>query len=346
MPDKTIQAPVGNPTECNPVNQPADVLTVKWLLYNIPESEGGPTGSLRTICDPNGQGIYNPALQQIILNFQLKRRSKGVDIQNEWFVGGRVKPGSITLREMNRIVFGEATPASAPTRPDPSSYVIPVRSGAPTNWNPAPAPTAPLEADGGFWEFLKDLMGRRTNWKMSGGAGGGFGIGPVGVGGGKYTVTRPDGSEFSIVGTYINTGLSVVPAAFSMSGSETPGGSVIGVYSSLRRPPEDGDFEGGFLTLSASINFPGIGGGITLWCGGYGANLPGWSSLVALATGPVFGPTLAVFKAASVVSIFAGLQYGTPDAGVSIALGHAARPTSGPIMQSKEGQGGVYRGSL
>lgn len=337
MPGKTIQAPVGNPTGCNPVNQPADVLTVKWLLYNISESEGGPTGSLRAICDPNGPGNYNPALQQIILNFQLKQRAKGVNLQDEWFVGGRVKPGSITLKEMNRVASGSPAP-----KPDPSTYIIPVRTGPPTDWNPAPDPTAPLETENALLSFLKGLIGRRTDWKVSGGAGGGFALGPVALGGGNYSITRPDGSTFDLTGVTVGTGVGISPASFNFSKSDTPGAALTGVFSNNFRPLKDEDFEGGCISLSWSATFLG-GAGVTIWFGGYGASLPGISALVTMIAGPI-GVLVAILKTASVVAIFAGLQCGTPDAGVGISVGFADRPSNRPPRIPEPA--GIYRGSI
>jgi len=317
----------------HPINLPDDVYTVKKLLYMVTSKEGGPVNSDWPICDPNSASAktYDPALQRLILDFQKARKSKGARLQGEETAGGRVMPGSATLAELVRVstICSQRLQDSAP---DPSTYFTPVSQTGPlVNWNPAPPPTPSLPgASDTFGDFVEGIVGSKTDWEVSSGAGFSLGIGVFGMGVGSMKITRPDKTSFGVATFCASAGVSLAPASLSFTGTATPGGGIGGVFKVGGGPLVDDDFVGPYASVSGSVTGVyggGIGVGILFTGYGKGFHL-NWSMLAALATGPV-GALLHALKApARAVAMSWGAQYGSPDLGASLTIGLGSTPKS------------------
>ena len=330
-----ISGAVGNPAGmgAQPINRPPDVLEVKKLLYAIKPAEGGPAPADWPICDPANGGIYDPRLQQLILDFQLARRAKGAALQGEQTAGGRVMPYSKTWAELVRVASICSQSLQA-TSPGPSGYLgatSPVSAPPKTDWNPPPPPTPSLTIDSGMSidDFLKFLVGKRTNWSVTSGAGVSFGVWFFGFATGTMSVTRPDGTSFTLYTTSASVGISALPlpASAGASGPDTPGAALTGVFANGSRPLTDDDFTGPFVSLSIGTTLVTgfAGAGATILFFGFGNAAPGLSQLAGLLSGPI-GGIFAALRMARGICVYGGVQYGTPDASINLSLGGIQTP--------------------
>jgi len=111
MDKRSLTGAVGNPKGMNggKINLPEDVRYVKALLYLIRPGLGGPDPADWPVCDAKSGDTYSDRLAVLILNFQMKAKNLlGDSLDGEYVAGGRVMPGSKTLKLLERVAFDSA----------------------------------------------------------------------------------------------------------------------------------------------------------------------------------------------------------------------------------------------
>jgi hypothetical protein len=168
--------------------------------------------------------------------------------------------------------------------------------------------------------WIAKLAARRTPFKITGGSGIQFGVGPVGGGAGDMEITDTSSDQKKLFKVVLASGgVSVAPASFSYSGADSPSGTL----SHLYQGPQNNSkltlesFAGHFVAASGGVASEPHGFSVTIFFLGLGL----LDLSLGLTGAKGVGGKWEMLQKAAGIAVVWGVQTSTSDAGGQCQLG-------------------------
>lgn len=273
-------------------NHAQDVKLIQTLLNAVPSSQGGPTAPLVVDGKPSSK------LTEAIKNFQKQK----LNFKNP---DGKVEPNNLTIKGLVPAVHSQnKIPTTLPGIGEPFPGT--------TRWL---STLENLNSQTSQFKTTAAPTFSKSEWSLSTTNGCSLSILVMGAVAGEIWVENSSqpGVPYKLVFGGLSLGLSALPAGASYFSSLLPSwGTAIYRGAQAPNPWKPKDFEGPVMLICAEASYSmGVGGTLILFGGD-----------VVTLSNPVLQP-LGLYKLKG-VGFAAGVQFGTPNAGISVAQGYIA----------------------